>query len=463
MTETLTSCIALCIDTWNEEDSTRRAELIAAWTVDASSCDALPAAEAHDGLSEMVANVHGPTPAPGSAGRARSDVHHDHLRFAWDLGAARRRGVRRRLDVGEVAADGRLRRITRFFGELAPAPAARGSLCDHPGKGRLPAVIVDCAIYEGGERQGGRVPVEAALDQVRSSGAGFVWIGLHEPNPEEFHEITEEFGLHPLAVEDAVHAHQRPKVETYGDTVFVVLKAARYVDSDEVIEFSQIMVFLGSGFLITVRHGQTDLLADVRREIVDAPEELKCGPIGVLHAIIDRVVDDYAVVLRSLDADIDEVEQQVFSSTRANLAERIYKLKREVLEFRQAVLPLAEPLEELAAGRLPHTRDAPREYFRDVHDHVLRTRDRVEAVDALLTSVLSANLAQVGVRQNEDMRKISAWVAIIAMPTMIAGVYGMNFEHMPELGWLLGYPFALTLMVASCLTLYVVFRRRDWL
>jgi magnesium transporter len=324
-------------------------------------------------------------------------------------------------------------------------------------------VIVDCAIYEAGERQGGRVPVDEALRKIRSSTGGFVWIGLHEPASDEFHEITEEFGLHPLAVEDAVHAHQRPKVEVYGDTVFVVLKAARYVDSEEIIELSQIMVFLGEGFLITVRHGNNGLLSDVRREIVGAPDELKCGPIGVLHAIIDRVVDDYAVVLRSLDDDIDEVEQQVFSSTRANQAERIYKLKREVLEFRQAVLPLADPLEALAAGRLPHTEDAPHEYFRDVHDHVLRTRDRVEAIDALLTSVLSANLAQVGVRQNEDMRKISAWVAIIAMPTMIAGIYGMNFRHMPELQWRLGYPFALTLMAGSCLVLYRVFRRREWL
>ena len=324
-------------------------------------------------------------------------------------------------------------------------------------------MIVDCAIYQEGERQGGRVEVDEAVRRVRSSEAGFVWIGLQEPASHEFHVITEEFGLHPLAVEDAVHAHQRPKIEVYGDTVFVVLKAARYVDAEDIIELSQIMVFLGKGFLITVRHGETDLLADVRREIVDAPDELKCGPIGVLHAILDRVVDDYALVLRDLDLHIDEVEQQVFSSTRENQAERIYKLKREVLEFRQAVLPLAEPLEALAAGTLPHTEDAPHEYFRDVHDHVLRARDRVEAVDALLTSVLSANLAQVGVRQNEDMRKISAWVAIIAMPTMIAGVYGMNFDHMPELGWVLGYPFALSLMAGSCAALFVLFRRRGWL
>ena len=323
-------------------------------------------------------------------------------------------------------------------------------------------MIVDCAIYEGGERRGGRVPLADALTTVRH-GAGFVWIGLREPAPDEFDEVIKEFGLHPLAVEDAVHAHQRPKLEVYDDTVFVVLKAARYVDSDEVIELSQIMVFLGDDFLITVRHGETDVLAEVRRDIATAPEELRCGPIGVLHAIVDRVVDEYAVVVRSLDVDVDEVEQRVFSPDRSNPAERIYKLKREVLEFRQAVLPLADPLERLATGRVPHSGDVPTEYFRDIHDHVLRATDRVEALDSLLTSALHANLAQVAVRQNEDMRKISAWVAIIAMPTMIAGVYGMNFAHMPELGWRLGYPFALALMASASGGLYLLFRHREWL
>ncbi|HUP87465.1 MAG TPA: magnesium/cobalt transporter CorA [Acidimicrobiales bacterium] len=324
-------------------------------------------------------------------------------------------------------------------------------------------MIVDCAIYEAGERHGGRVSLSEALSTVRAHAEGFVWIGLREPTAEEFHEITEEFGLHPLAVEDAVHAHQRPKLEVYGDTLFVVLKAARYVDSSEIIELAQILVFVGPGFLITVRHGETEVLADVRREIVDAPEELKCGPIGVLHAILDRVVDHYSDVLVDLDVDIDDVEKQVFSNTRDNLAERIYMLKRETVEFRHAVLPLADPLELLASGDLPQTDGVPKEYFRDVHDHLLRTRDRIEAIDSLLTSVLSANLAQVGVRQNEDMRKMSAWVAIIAVPTMIAGIYGMNFDHMPELRWRLGYPFALLVMAVSCLSLYRLFRRRGWL
>jgi len=324
-------------------------------------------------------------------------------------------------------------------------------------------VIVDCAVYEGGVRKGGQVPLEQALSQTERGTRGFVWIGLREPSHAELCEVTGRFDLHPLAVEDAVHAHQRPKLEIYGETVFVVLKAARYVDSEEVVELSQIMVFLGDGFIITVRHGETNVVADIRRELSHVPDELNCGPIGVLHAIMDRVVDDYAAVLRDLDGDIEQVENQVFSSLRANAAERIYKLKREVLEFRQAVHPLVEPLDILSKGKVPHSMEAPKEYFRDVHDHVLRASDRIDALDALLTSVLSANLAQVGIRQNEDMRKISAWVAIVGVPTMIAGVYGMNFEHMPELRWLYGYPFALSMMVTACVSLFVLFRRRGWL
>jgi magnesium transporter len=324
-------------------------------------------------------------------------------------------------------------------------------------------VIVDCAVYEAGERQGGQVDLDTAIGVAHERNEAFVWIGLSSPDPAEFELVAKRFDLHPLAVEDAVHARQRPKLEVYGDTVLLVLKPARYVDHDEVVELSQILIFLGDGFVITVRHGESTVLKDIRRDIADAPDELRCGPVGVVHAIVDRVVDDYAAVLRSLDTDIEEVEQQVFSDVRINAAERIYKLKREVLEFRQAVLPLADPVERLAAGRVPHAQGVPQEYFRDVHDHVLRAADRIEAVDALLTSVLSANQAQVGVRQNEDMRKISAWVAIIALPTLIAGIYGMNFQHMPELGWQYGYAFALGLMAVSSGSLYVLFRRRGWL
>jgi magnesium transporter len=307
------------------------------------------------------------------------------------------------------------------------------------------------------------VPLEEAIEVAHQHSNAFVWIGLNAPEPEEFDDVARRFDLHPLAVEDAVHARQRPKLEVYGDTVFLVVGAARYVDHDEVVDLSQFLIFVGEGFLITVRHGESTLLAEVRRDIVNAPDELKCGPIGVVHAIVDRVVDGYGDVLRQLYVDVGEVEQQVFSPARGNVAERIYKLKREVLEFRQAVVPLAEPMERLVTREVPHSGGVPVEYVRDVHDHVLRASDRLEALDALLTGVLTANQAEVAVRQNEDMRKISAWVAIIALPTMIAGIYGMNFDHMPELRWLYGYPFALALMAVGSTVLYVLFRRRNWL
>ncbi|MDQ3385936.1 MAG: magnesium/cobalt transporter CorA [Actinomycetota bacterium] len=324
-------------------------------------------------------------------------------------------------------------------------------------------MIVDCAVYEDGMRRAGDVPLELALEKGRRSPDAFVWIGLAHPGADEIAAVAKEFHLHPLAVEDAVKARQRPKLEVYGDTMFVVLKAARYVDSEEVVEMSQLMLFIGDGFVVTVRHGESDVLSGVRKTIEQVPDELGCGPLGVLHAVLDRVVDDYASVLRGLDDDIEEIEKQVFSDTNQNHGQRIYKLKREVLEFRQAVEPLAEPLQHLMTGRIRQAGAVPVEYFRDVHDHVLRVADRIRAVDSLLDSALDVNLAQVSVRQNEDMRKISAWVAIAGVSTLIAGVYGMNFEDMPELGWLLGYPFALTLMVASSLFLYFQFRRRGWL
>ena len=324
-------------------------------------------------------------------------------------------------------------------------------------------MIVDCAVYEDGMRRAGDVPLETALEEGRRSPDAFVWIGLAQPGAEEIATVASEFHLHPLAVEDAVKARQRPKLEFYGDTMFVVLKAARYVDSEEVVEISQLMLFIGDDFVVTVRHGESDVLSGVRKAIEHAPEELGCGPLGVLHAVLDRVVDDYATVLRGLDDDIEEIEKQVFSDTTQNHGQRIYKLKREVLEFRQAVEPLSEPLQHLMTGRLRQSGVVPVEYFRDVHDHVLRVADRIRTVDSLLDSALDVNLAQVSVRQNEDMRKISAWVAIAGVSTLIAGIYGMNFEHMPELGWLLGYPFALGLMVTASLVLYFQFRRRDWL
>ena len=324
-------------------------------------------------------------------------------------------------------------------------------------------MIVDFAVYDNGVRRDGQLRLEDALECAHSSPDIFVWIGLHEPTEPEFSAVVEEFQLHPLAVEDAIHAHQRPKLETYGDTLFVVLKPARYVDPEEIVHLSEVMLFIGDGFLITVRHGESRVLGEVRQTLECDAGRLKWGPLGVLHAIVDRVVDDYAVVVRGLNTDIEEIERQVFSEERINHAKRIYRLKSEILEFRQAVVGLDDPLENLANGKVAEAEAALLTYFRDVHDHVLRIAERIEAIDNLLSSALTANLAQVGVRQNEDMRKISAWVAIVAVPTMIAGIYGMNFEHMPELGWKYGYPSALVVMVACCVALYAMFRARDWL
>jgi magnesium transporter len=323
-------------------------------------------------------------------------------------------------------------------------------------------VIVDCAIYEDGVRRDGKVELTHAYDERHAPGK-FVWIGLYEPTEEEFDSLRREFKLHPLAVEDAIHAHQRPKLEVYEDMVFLVLKTARYVDPTEVIELGEVLVFLGDDFVITVRHGEASSLTPVR-EVLDAnPARLKHGPGSVLHAILDRIVDDYQPAIEGLEHDIDEVEEQLFSGERVNPAERIYRLQREVLGFRKATAPLVDPLDKLARGHYVQIHPEIRDYFRDVNDHLIRARDQLDAMHDLLSSSLQANLAQVSVRQNEDVRRISAWVAIIAVPTAIAGIYGMNFEDMPELRWHLGYPAVLLVMLVICSMLYRYFRRAGWL
>jgi magnesium transporter len=323
-------------------------------------------------------------------------------------------------------------------------------------------MIVDCAIYEEGRRRDGHVDLEHAYD-IRHEPGKFVWIGLYEPTEEEFASLRHEFNLHPLAVEDAIHAHQRPKLEVYEDMVFIVLKTARYVDPTEVIELGELLVFLGDDYIITVRHGEASSLTPVREALEEDPGHLRHGPGAVLHAILDRVVDDYGPAIQGLETDIDEVEDELFSGQRTNPAERIYRLQREVLQFRKATAPLVEPIERLAEGRYAQIHPDIRDYFRDVNDHLMRTRDQLDAMRDLLAGSLQANLAQVAVRQNDDVRRISAWVAIIAVPTAIAGIYGMNFEHMPELKWELGYPGAVLLMAVICLTLYRYFKRVGWL
>jgi magnesium transporter len=323
-------------------------------------------------------------------------------------------------------------------------------------------VIVDCAIYEEGKRRDGQVELAHAYDERHEPGT-FVWIGLYEPTEKEFDSLSREFHLHPLAVEDAIHAHQRPKIDVYEEMVFVVLKTARYVDPSEVVEIGELLVFLGKDFVITVRHGEASSLGGVRESLEQDPARLRCGPGAVLHAILDRVVDDYAPAIDGLQNDIDEVETELFSTERSNPAERIYRLQREVTQFRRATAPLVEPIERLAKGHYELVHPQIRDYFRDVSDHLIRARDQLDGMRDLLGSTLHANLAQVGVRQNEDVRKISAWVAIIAVPTMIAGIYGMNFEHMPELGWTFGYPLVIAVMLAICTWLYRYFKRAGWL
>jgi magnesium transporter len=324
-------------------------------------------------------------------------------------------------------------------------------------------MIVDCAVYEDGRRRDGHVNLDQAFEAAQAENA-FVWIGLHEPSEDEFAAVAREFELHPLAVEDAIHAHQRPKVETYGNTIFFVLKTARYVDPREVITLGDIMLFVGRDFIVSVRHGEASALKEVRARVESDPDMLRCGPGTVLHAIVDHVVDDYFPALEGVENDIDEIEAEVFSSSRDNPAERIYKLKGEVLDFYRATAPLVDPLLRLSRGdysELVHPQ--VQSYFRDVYDHTLKVVGQLDGFRDMLTAVLEANLTQISVRQNDDMRKISAWVAIAAVPTMIAGIYGMNFQNMPELKWSFGYPLAIGVMAIICLLLYRQFKRAGWL
>jgi magnesium transporter len=323
-------------------------------------------------------------------------------------------------------------------------------------------VIVDCAIYADGYRLPAEQPIEGAMAAARGA-AGFVWIGLFEPTEDEFEAVREEFDLHELAVEDAIQAHQRPKLEVYDDTIFVVLKTARYVDSTEEVDFGEIQMFLGQQFVVVVRHGEASSLSLVRRQLEREPDLLRLGPAAVLHAVLDRVVDGYAPVVDGIGKDIDEVEAEVFAPVWSNPAERIYFLKREVLEFQSAARSLIEPLERLMRGYVPAIPAGIREYFRDVHDHALQASMQVDQYRDLLTSVLDANLTQAGIRQNEDMRKISAWVAVAVVPTLLAGIFGMNFSRMPGLNSAWGFPLVVAVMAVVATVLYRAFRRSGWL
>ena len=322
-------------------------------------------------------------------------------------------------------------------------------------------MIIDKAIYVDGQRTRTPESLEQTYEACRESD-GFAWIGLYEPNEEEFESVTGEFDLHELAVEDAIKAHQRPKIERYGSSVFVVLKSARYIDETETVEFGEIHAFVGSGFIITVRHGEASELHEVRERLENEPDLLRRGPVAILYAIMDRVVDDYTPVIQGLQTDIDEIESEVFGGN-ASVSRRIYALSREVLEFRRAAQPLTGVLDDLTEGEVYDLDPELRRYLRDVRDHALRTTEQIEAFHELLSNILSVNLTLVGINQNDEVKKISAWAAILIVPTLITGIYGMNFDYMPELHWTFGYPFALALMVSISVGLYAVFRHVRWL
>lgn len=322
-------------------------------------------------------------------------------------------------------------------------------------------MIADAAHYRSGLRVPGSFELRGALAKCRDG--VFCWIGLVEPADAEFEEVRSEFDLHELAVEDAVTAHQRPKLERYDDTLFLVLKPAIYSDPEELITLGEILLFVDQRFVVAVRHGEAGQLLQVRQELESDPHQLALGPGAVLLAIVDRVVDDYAKVLSEFELDVQQIEVQVFSEPKTPPTRRIYRLIREILEFHQATASLLDPLERLTLGRYQAIHPELREYFRNTHDHLTRVVTRTETLTSLLTSVLEANLTQVSVRQNEDMRKISAWVAIAAVPTMLAGVWGMNFTHMPELKANWGYPFAIGLMAAACFAMYRLFKKSGWM
>ncbi|MGH3446928.1 MAG: magnesium/cobalt transporter CorA, partial [Nocardioidaceae bacterium] len=314
-------------------------------------------------------------------------------------------------------------------------------------------MIVDCAAYRDGNRvplPDGGADMTAALDAANQD-SDFVWIGLYEPTEEEIGQVAESFKLHPLAVEDAVRAHQRPKLERYpSNHMFMVLKTVWYVDEDDAVETGEIAVFVGKSYVVTVRHGEGAQLGMTRRDLEEQAEVLGYGPYAVLYSVCDRVVDAYESVAAELETDVDEIELSVFSDERTSDSRRIYTLKREVAEFRRAVGPLREPLSRFANGQVTGMPTEAQAFFRDVADHGTRVHEQVESLDNLLSSAHDAYMARISVQQNDDMRKISAWVAVAAVPTLLASIYGMNFDNMPELHWAWGYFALLGVMVVAC-------------
>ena len=336
--------------------------------------------------------------------------------------------------------------------------------------------VVDNAIYVGGRRTDTPTDLDETFDLLRRR-QGMAWIGLYRPTPVEIRSVATEFGVHPLAVDDAIAAHQRPKLEHYGELLFAVLRPARYLDAQEKVEFGELHVFLGADYVVTIRHAESPDLARVRHRLEQSPDLLRRGPEAVLYAILDQVVDEYAPIVAGLENDVDEIEDQLFSND-PSVSRRIYELSREVVAFQRATKPLDSMLSDLRAGFEDRHVDVElQRLLRDVQDHVIRIVERVDSFRTLLQNALTVHTALVGQQQNEEMRsltqtslnqneevkRISSWAAILFAPTLVGTIYGMNFEDMPELRWSFGYPLALLAMLAMGVVLYLVFKRKRWL
>lgn len=375
----------------------------------------------------------------------------------------------------------RIRVMPMPFGNRAkapqpPVPAAPAPTPVDEGHGRQ--TIVDAAIYVDGIRTASPTTLAETFRALHETPDGMAWIGLYRPSEAELYSLAQEFDLHELAIEDAIGAHQRPKLERYDDVLFVVLRAADYLDVPEEVAFGELHVFVGPNFVVTVRHSESPDLSHVRRRMEADPELLAMGTQSVLYAIIDIVVDEYAPVVAGLANDIDEIETQVFDRLDANVSRRIYELSSEVIDFQRATHPLAAVVEALEEGSEKyHVGEELQRNLRDVADHLTQVNERVDGFRQMLRDILTVNATLVAERQNarmatlselshrqgEEVKKISSWAAILFGPTLIAGIYGMNFKDIPELSWEFGYPFALLMMVLSSVLLYSIFKRRNWL
>lgn len=322
--------------------------------------------------------------------------------------------------------------------------------------------VINCAAYAGGVRAE-EVPVDHITDVLRK-GDRFVWLGLYEPNEELLRRVQQQFHLHDLAVEDAYNAHQRPKLEQYDHSLFVVLRTAQYIGSPPRLVFGETHVFVGPNYIVTVRHGSLQSHVGLRARCECTPHLLAKGPGYVLYALMDFIVDQFSPIVRRIEEDLQAIEEEILDgSVTSESTANIYRLKRDLLALRRAVAPLVEVCNRLMRFDMPQIPDDTRVYFRDVYDHVVRLNETIDAQRELLTTALEAKLSLMSVAQNEHMKRLAAWAAMIAVPTMIAGIYGMNFAHMPELNWAYGYPLSLVTMLLACGGLYAGFKRSGWL